>query len=434
MSTIDVQGTALRHRFTLANGLRVVVEEDHTTPAVAINLWYGVGSRHETAGRTGLAHLFEHLMFQGSQNVAAGEHFALLDALGADLNATTSSDRTNYFEVVPLEGLDLALWLEADRLGGLLAALDQKNLDTQRDVVRNERRQHLDNRPYGTSFERLFAATFPEGHQYHHQPIGSMADLAAATLDDVRDFFIRHYSPANASLSLVGDIDPEDALRRVERYFGGIAPTPLPPTLAPQDFSTPGNRIHVDDEQVPAPMVYMLWASPSDGTAAANHLDLATPLLAGADSSRLRTELVRRRQLATFVSAGQERLIGGRSAYYLVARGHEGVDPRHLADERGSLITDVGADAPTPLEMDIARAQRETSFLSERETLAGRADSLSHGLSLFDDPGYDDGVLAATLATTPEDVTRAVRDHLSPQDATILTYTPATESNGASTR
>ena len=212
--------TATEHR--LANGLRVVLSEDHLTPVAAVCLWYDVGSRHEVKGRTGLAHLFEHLMFQGSGQVKGNGHFELVQGAGGSLNGTTSFERTNYFETMPTHQLELALWLEADRMGSLLAALDDESMENQRDVVKNERRQRYDNVPYGTAFEKLTALAYPEGHPYHHTPIGSMADLDAATLEDARTFFRTYYAPNNAVLSVVGDIDPEQTLAWIEKYFGSI--------------------------------------------------------------------------------------------------------------------------------------------------------------------------------------------------------------------
>ncbi|WP_214414227.1 M16 family metallopeptidase [Sphaerisporangium fuscum] len=416
---------ALRHRHTLANGLRVVIEEDHDTPAVAVNLWYGVGSRHERPGRTGLAHLFEHLMFQGSANVAAGEHFALLDAIGAQLNATTSHDRTNYFETVPTQGLDLALWLEADRLGGLLAALDQTGLDNQRDVVRNERRQRMDNQPYGTAWERLFSATFDPGHQYHHMPIGSMQDLADATLDDVRDFFRGHYVPGNAVLSLVGDVDTEEALAKVERYFGGIDAGVLPPIKPPQPAHrrTP-QRIDVTDEDVPNSAVFLMWPVPADGSESCDHLDLAAQILTEANSSRLKQELVRRQRAATSVYGGLNRMVGGRSVFTVMAMGADGVEPQHLLDLVNETVQRLGQETPGEQELESARANCEAGYLQATQDLAGRADSLSHGACLFGDPGYDETTLEAIRACDADDVRRTVSDWLDPAEATVLTYRP----------
>ena len=215
-------------KYTLPNGLEVILHEDHTTPVVGVNLWYKVGSKDEKAGRTGFAHLFEHLMFQGSQHHDS-EYFAPLEPLGAQINGSTNTDRTNYFENVPSNALELALWLEADRMGFLLPALTQEKLDNQRDVVKNERRQRVDNQPYGQSFEILARTLYPPEHPYHHSTIGSMADLSAASLADVSNFFRTYYAPSNASLCLAGDFDPAEAKRLIAKYFG---PLPRGPEVA----------------------------------------------------------------------------------------------------------------------------------------------------------------------------------------------------------
>ena len=224
--------TAPSVRFTderLANGLRLIVSEDHLAPVVAVNIWYNVGSKHEVAGKTGFAHLFEHVMFQGSGHVAKAEHMALVQAAGGTLNGTTFFDRTNYFETMPSHQLELALWLEADRMATLLDALNQENLDNQRDVVKNEKRSSYDNRPYGDWFHKLHEHLFPPEHPYHHPTIGSMEDLDAASLEDVAAFFRTYYAPNNAVLSIVGDVDPAQARAWVERYFGEIPAQPGDP-------------------------------------------------------------------------------------------------------------------------------------------------------------------------------------------------------------
>ncbi|MCZ1003007.1 insulinase family protein [Streptomyces mirabilis] len=271
----------------LDNGLRVLVAENPTVDAVAVNLWYGVGSRDESLGRTGLAHLFEHLMFQGSQNVAAGEHMALLESFGADLNATTSFDRTNYFQTVPTRAFELALWLEADRMGGLPDALDQKNLDSQRDVVRNERRERMDNQPYGDAFERMQTLLFPVGHGYHHMPIGSMEDLAAASLDDVRAFFHQHYAPANAVLTIAGNVRTREALDKAALYFDAVdagdrwhrGQAADLPALEPLD-----QQIRADvSSRVPADALWCGWRIPADGTEDFDAAAIALRILGGGE-------------------------------------------------------------------------------------------------------------------------------------------------------
>ena len=214
----------------LANGLRLIIAEDHAAPVVAVNIWYDVGSKHEQPGKTGFAHLFEHVMFQGSRNVAKAEHIALIQAAGGTMNGTTWLDRTNYFETVPSHQLELALWLEADRLGTLLDALSQENLDNQREVVKNEKRWSYDNRPYGSWNEKLQAHLFPPDHPYHHPTIGSMEDLDAASLEDVQAFFRTYYAPNNAAMYVVGDVEPSKTLKPIKKALGDITTGPPAPS------------------------------------------------------------------------------------------------------------------------------------------------------------------------------------------------------------
>ena len=288
---------------TLDNGLRVIVSPDHGAPSVAVNLWYDVGSRHEQVGvdgrpgRTGFAHLFEHVMFQGSAHVPSGQHIALMQAAGASVNATTWFDRTNYFETLPTGGLDLALWLEADRLGTLLDALTQESLDNQREVVKEEKRQRYDNVPYGDAMEKLISLTFPADHPYGHTTIGSMDDLNSATLADVQAFFSAHYLPNNAVLTIAGDIDAETAFAKAETYFGHLAAAPLPDPppeveLAPL-VDAPRAEIVAD---VPADAVYVTWRLPRRGTRLFDALDLPIHRARHGQTSRLHKHLVRNLQ------------------------------------------------------------------------------------------------------------------------------------------
>src|SRR5450631_3210097 len=256
--------TATEHR--LDNGLRLVLSEDHLNPVAAVCLWYDVGSRYEVKGRTGLAHLFDHLMFQGSAQVKGNGHFELIQGAGGSLNGSTSFERTNYYETMPAHQLELALWLEADRMGSLLAALDEESMENQRDVVKNERRQRYDTVPYGTAFERMTTLVYPGGHPYHPPPIGSMADLDAATLDDARAFSRPNYAPDNAVLAVVGDIDPEQTRRWVEKYFGSI---PVHDgKVPPRDGTLPdiiGAELRVESqEEVPARALMAGYRMPRD--------------------------------------------------------------------------------------------------------------------------------------------------------------------------
>jgi zinc protease len=314
-------------RELLENGLRVILSPDDSAPIVAVNLWYDVGSKHEKPGRTGFAHLFEHMMFQGSEHVAKGEHFALVQQAGGTLNASTWLDRTNYFETLPSHELELGLWLESDRLASLLPAMTQEKLDNQREVVKNERRFSVDNQPYGSWDERIQAHLFPEGHTYHHSTIGSMEDLNAASLDDVSAFFATYYAPNNAVLTVAGDFEPETAMEMVRRHFGPI-PTNSSLPAAP-DMSIPpliGSELReVVPDRVPLPRVYLAYRMPVFGTDAFDDLAVAADLLGTGRASRLYRTLVRERQLAQDVSVFPFPVVGGASMFTMWATARPGV-------------------------------------------------------------------------------------------------------------
>ncbi|MEN9790716.1 MAG: hypothetical protein RLZZ63_374, partial [Gemmatimonadota bacterium] len=281
--------------YTLPNGLRVVLSEDHATPIVAVNLWYHVGSANEREGRTGFAHLFEHMLFQGSAQVGANEHFELIQRAGGTLNGSTWLDRTNYYETLPSHQLELALWLEADRMARLLPAMTQEKLDTQRDVVKNERRWSVDNQPYGTWWERLPALCFPPEHPFHHSLIGSMEDLTDASLDDVATFFRTYYTPDNAVLTIAGDVDPDEARRLVERHFGaiprGTGRPALPDMSLPPTFG--GRRRAVVEDAVVAPRLFLAFRIPPAGAEAWYAAYLLSAVLGSGEACRLETALVR---------------------------------------------------------------------------------------------------------------------------------------------
>ena len=408
----------------LDNGLRVVVSEDPVTPNVAVCLWYGVGSRHEQSGRTGFAHLFEHVMFQGSANVAKGEHFELVQAAGGSLNGTTSFDRTNYFETMPSHQLALALWLEADRMGGLLAALDQENLDNQRDVVKNERRQSYDNQPYGTAYERLFAMLFPPSHPYHHLPIGSMADLDAASLEDVRGFFVDHYGPDNCVLAVVGDTSVGETMELVERYFAGVASRTERPqapngTIGPLEQSV---RVEVHDEDVPAERYTAAYRIPADGTPEAEAMSVAAGVLSRGQASRLHRRLVRRDQLAQEISCGVERLVGGASVAYIDALARSGVALGDIEAAVEEELAALAAEPPPAEEIERARALIERAWLDQLTGVQGRADQLARFATLHGDPGLLLGVVDRATSVTPEEVREAVAAYLRPGAKAVLTY------------
>jgi predicted Zn-dependent peptidase len=422
---------ATEHR--LDNGLRLVVSEDHLVPAAAVCLWYSVGSRQEAKGRTGLAHLFEHLMFQGSAQVSGNGHFELVQGAGGSLNGTTSFERTNYFETMPAHQLELALWLEADRMGSLLAALDEESMANQRDVVKNERRQRYDNVPYGTAFERLTALAFPEGHPYHHTPIGSMADLDAATLDDARAFFRANYAPNNAVLAIVGDIDPAQTLRWVEKYFGSIPSYDA--VVPPRDGTLPdiiGKELREEiQEEVPARALIAAYRLPHDGSRECDAAELALAVLGDGMSSRLYNRLVRRDRTAIAAGFGLLRLAGAPSLGWLDVKASGGAEIPQIEAAVDEELARLGADAPAAEEMERAQALLEREWLDRLGTVAGRADELCRYAVLFGDPRLAFTAVSRILDVTAEEVRAIAAARLRPDNRAVLVYQPVTSAGTA---
>lgn len=408
----------------LDNGLRVIVNEDHSVPTVAVNLWVGVGSRHEPSGKTGFAHLFEHLMFQGSRHVASGEHFAALMAHGGRLNATTWFDRTNYYDTVPRGAFELALWMEADRHGHLLDAVTQDNLDNQRDVVQEEKRQRYDNAPYGNALNDLYELVFPEGHPYRHPTIGSMDDLDAASLQDVHDFFTRWYVPANTVLSIVGDVTVPEALGAAQRYFGGIEARPAPeqPRSAPLAPSGAPTRL-TRSEPVPSDRLYLGFRLPRDHTPDYLAAASAVECLGGLTTSRMERTLVRQEEIADHVYAGSMGLVDGVSLGYLVVQAAEGVDPARLEERTCEVIADFAAAGPTAADMEAVQAHTERDWLSSLASFEDRADALSHYACLYDDPQAVNTNLDRMAAVTADQVAQAAADWLAPSHRSVVTIT-----------
>ncbi|MFL0459374.1 M16 family metallopeptidase [Kytococcus sedentarius] len=413
---------------SLPNGLRVVVQPDHTAPVVAVNLWVRVGSGHEAPGHTGFAHLFEHLMFQGSANVATGEHFSRLMAVGGSANATTSLDRTNYFETLPSGALDLALWLESDRHLHLREALDQGTLDNQRSVVVEEKRQRYDNQPYGSAFHRIQAALFPAGHPYHHPTIGSMDDLAAASLADAHAFHARHYRPDTTVLTLVGDVEPEHALERVAHWFGQwrapAEPAETPPLAPLGPLTGDGPRFATVPDAVPSPRVHVTFRAPGEEHHDHLPLSLAMDVVAGLASSRLAQRLLRRDESVHGVQGHVMGSAAGVSPGLVVADVADGHDPRRVAldvvEELGRVATDgVSAD-------DIATvlADTERSWLSSLAHHDNRADVLGHFATLRGGAGRAWHWLDELQAVTAEDVQRAAETWWQPGAFEVLTFQP----------
>ncbi|MFJ9843868.1 M16 family metallopeptidase [Kitasatospora sp. NPDC101155] len=417
----------------LANGLRVVLSEDHLTPVAAVCLWYDVGSRHEVKGRTGLAHLFEHLMFQGSANVSNNGHFELVQGAGGSLNGTTSFERTNYFETMPAHQLELALWLEADRMGSLLAALDETSMENQRDVVKNERRQRYDNVPYGTAFEKLTALSFPDGHPYHHTPIGSMADLDAATLEDARAFFRTYYAPNNAVLSVVGDIDPEQTVAWVEKYFGSIpGHDGKQPPRSGELPDTIGRELREEiHEDVPSRALMAAYRLPHDGTREADAADLALTILGSGESSRLYNRLVRRDRTAVAAGFGLLRLAGAPSLGWLDVKTSGDATIQQIDAAVDEELARFAAEGPTSEELERAQAQIEREWLDRLTTVAGRADELCRYAVLFGDPKLLNDALPKVLDVTAEEVQAVAKARLHPDNRAVLVYEPTAAASDA---
>ena len=415
-------------KYTLPNGLEVLLARDPKLPVVAVNVWYHVGAFNEQPGRTGFAHLFEHMMFQGSKHVPDDVHIALLEQMGAtDLNGTTNFDRTNYFETVPSNQLATALWLESDRMGFLLDALDEKKLRTQQEVVKNERRQGVETRPYGLAQEKLWQALFPAPHPYYGKIIGSMADLDAATVDDVKAFFRTWYAPANATLAVVGDFDPAQARALIEQYFGSLPGGQKPPRPQVAPATRAAEQVIRHDEKVGTlPMVVMAWHTDpylSEGDAVA---DVLATVLGTGKSSLLYQRLVVDKGLAQSVSAFQQSL-GAQSVFTLEAVARPGVSSDALVKELDAVLEEVRRQGVSASQLARARTRFETLMLSGLQSvggIGGKADTLQSYNHYQGDPGFLDEDLARYDSVTPEKVRALARDVLVPERRVVLHAVP----------
>jgi predicted Zn-dependent peptidase len=410
----------------LANGLRLIIAVDRLAPVAAVNLWYDVGSKHEVEGKTGFAHLFEHVMFQGSRNVGKAEHMALVQGAGGTMNGSTWLDRTNYYETLPSHQAELALWLEADRMGTLLDALNQENLDNQREVVKNEKRWSYDNRPYGSWYEKMQGHLFPADHPYHHVTIGSMADLDAASIDDVSAFFRTYYAPNNAVLSVVGDVDPDDIRRWTERYFGGIPANPDIPHLG--DLSVPallgGEVRETVYDKVPLPRVYVGFRAPKFGDDRLDALDIAAQVLAGGKGSRLHRRLVRDERIAQDVALVPLGFVSGASIVAGWATVRPGVAVDRVETALHEELERLGRETITDDELARARALIETEELGALSRVEERADRLSMYATLFDDPDLINRMLTRYLAVSAEQIRSVAADVFRSDNRIVLTYLP----------
>ncbi|MFT4107998.1 M16 family metallopeptidase [Propionicimonas sp.] len=411
------------HQRSLDNGLRVVVSPDHSVPLAAVNLWYDVGSRDERPGEYGWAHLFEHLMFSGSEHVASGEHLNTLQALGGSVNATTWFDRTNYFETLPVGALDLALWMEADRLATLPDHLTEAGVETQREVVKEEKRQRYDNVPYGDAMPALVEMVFGPDHPYGHTTIGSMADIDAATVERAANFFRNHYRPDNAVLTIVGDIAPKDAFKRAEKAFGRIPS--WNPRVRPPAVPLPPLPQVVQREvrgRVPAAASYFAWRLPERDTWGFDACELALSVLGGGQTSRLHQELVRNRQVAAGVGASAMPLIGGTSFGVAQVRALPGADGTEAAEAALAEVARLADTGPTEAELARAKAQYTREWLTELARFDSRADLLGAYATLHGDPDRVNQRLAEVDAISIDQVVDATSAFLEPGQRAQLDY------------
>lgn len=411
------------HAAQLTNGMRVIISPDHGVPVVAINIWYDVGSRDELPGQHGWAHLFEHLMFSGSAHVASGEHLQVLQNLGAAVNATTWFDRTNYFETLPSAAVDLALWLEADRLATLADSLTTHSLDVQREVVTEEKRQRYDNVPYGTAMAEIVTLVFPHDHPYGHITIGSQKDLASATTQAAANFFRQHYRPNNAVLTMVGDVTIRDGFRKAEHAFGHVPAgnqEQRPPTAALPPLS--GNPTKTLHDAVPADASYLAWRLPVRDTPEFDACDLAMAILGQGQASRLHRETVRERRLAASASAQALPLRAGTSLGLVHLRGlpHIGLDAALTATAR--QLEKLAIGGPTDAELARAKAQFAREWLTDLARLDTRADLLSTYATVHNDPQRINRRLDDIEQVTANQVARAALDYLQPNQHARLDY------------
>ncbi len=409
-SVVDIPYT----KFVLDNGLTLIVHEDHKAPIVAVNMWYHVGSANEKPGKTGFAHLFEHLMFGGSEH-AKGSYIDAMEKIGAtDLNGTTNSDRTNYFEDVPNSDLDYTLFLESDRMGSLLGSLDQKTLDLQRGVVQNEKRQG-ENQPYGVTRQLITKNTYPAGHPYSWTTIGDMADLDAASMADVKDWFKTYYGPSNVVIVVAGDVDTKVAKAKVEKYFGDI---PAGPPVAHQQVwiaKRTGTHRQVVQDRVPQARIYKVWNIPEFGSADGDYLDMTADLLAKGKTSRLYKRLVYDDQIATNVTAfADTNAIAGQ--FYIQVTARPGLGLEKVEKEIDEELARFLKEGPTAEELQRVKVQNQAAFIRGTERIGGfggKSDILAVNEVFLGDAGAYKITQARVQAATAEDLREAAHRWLS---------------------
>jgi predicted Zn-dependent peptidase len=413
---------------TLDNGLRVVIAEDHYAPVYAIAVSYKVGSRDERAGRTGFAHLFEHMMFKGSENVGPGEHFYTIFTRGGSMNGTTDNDRTLYYEVLPKNQVDLGLFLEADRMHSL--RVTQENLDNQRQAVKEERRLGVDNQPYGQTFEKL-DETLYDNFAYHHSVIGSMADLDAASVEDVQQFFRTYYAPNNAVLALVGDIDTKDTLVKVRKYFGAIPrqEPPKPVDLTEPEKTDGERRLTIDDKLARVARLDIAYRIPEAASADNRALSVGATILGGGESSRLYQKLVKEKEVVSSIScyaSGRS----GPSAFQITAMVRPGKDPAEVEALISEEVAKFLSAPVTDTELAKARTGIRRSMLFPRESVLSTAIALADDTALFNDPNRFNTEPEKRLAVSAEDIQNAARKYLRSANRVVIVTNPAAPRTG----
>ena len=409
--------------YRLANGLRVVLNEDHSAPLVAVNLWYHVGSKNERVGRTGFAHLFEHMLFSGSEHVGNNEHFRYVQSVGGVLNGTTFFDRTNYFETLPSNYLALGLWLESDRMGFFLPALTQEKLDIQREVVKEERRQRYDNVPYGTAFERLLHLAYDSDYSYHWPTIGSMEDLGAASLDDIREFFATWYRPDNCTLTVVGDFASDEAKRLVEQYFSGIPSGGSFPKFEASRTPASHEKRETFASPVQLPRIYRLYHLPNMGDADWIHADLLSTIMASDKASRLDRVLVHEKQIAQDV-AMYVLPTEATGILLLQATAREGVSIDTIESAIDEQIAELAVKGITDDELTRAKNRAEVDYAHQLETFDARADLLGMMSTYFGDPSLIERWLDPYRSATADDLAHVARKYLIPENRVTSLFIP----------
>ena len=419
---LAAQDVSIPHEsFQLDNGLTFLVNEDPSIPVVAVDVWYHVGSGYEDVGRTGFAHLFEHVMFEGSANVPEGDFDNLLEAAGAVNNGSTNTDRTNYYEILPSNALELALWLEADRMGGLLETMDAGKLDIQRDVVKNERRQSYENRPYGMLFPTAVEALYPAGHPYSWPTIGSMEDLSAASYEDVVEFY--NYAPNNAVVAISGDVRTDEVKAIAERFFGWIARGEEVERPAPRTPGLETTRYITLEDRVTLPRVTLIWRTPRAFSEDDAALQALAEILTSGKNSRLYRRLVYEEQVAQDVSAfNWTKLLA--SDFFVTVTGRAGVDLSALELAVREEISRLDSEGPTDAELQRVVNGIETDFVAGLETAIGRAEQMNYYFYYTGDADYAGEDLAAYRALTPEAVRAAAAAYLDGPNRIVISIVP----------